>query len=118
MDKIIINQSPGSKRIRLSREELLAGKCFPDEPKETDERFKSPDRVIERAPMLEIEESDSETKMRLKQVTRELHELRERYHSEIMQWKEYQSRVEQWKTQVFDVVNRLKAALKEKSNQA
>jgi hypothetical protein len=47
MDPIITNSN---RRVRLSKEELLAGYCFPDNPAplDNDPRIKSPDLILEK----------------------------------------------------------------------
>lgn len=92
MEKTILN-NPNSRRVRLSREELLSGMCYSGNPqKETDPRIKSSSFVL----------------------ASELQELEERYKREIDQWKEYQQQIQRWKIQVQQVVNQLKAELNEK----
>jgi hypothetical protein len=99
------------RRIRLTREELLAGKCMPDAHSSmNDPRIKSPDKILQKNfdPANDIPPIPTEKTV---QLQRELGELKLRYNREINDWKEYEKNVTEWKKQVLGIVQQLKMEL-------
>lgn len=113
MERLMINTS--ARRVRLTREELLAGKCFPEEKPanlpEPDSRFKSPDLVLDRNPNSIVKNPTIDPTVKIAHLENELADLRQRYNREMDEWKEYDRQVNAWKTQILETVNKLKAEL-------
>lgn len=96
----------GPRRVRLSREELLAGKCMPDYSG-GDERFKSPDDRLftsKQQPAPAAASVDNEN---------EIAEIHKNHEIEIARWKEYERQVNKWKDQVVGIVNKMQAENKD-----
>jgi hypothetical protein len=91
--------SSGPKRVRLTREELLAGKCFPDEQKiSLDPRLKSAeDFLLKRAQPASAAQTTIAALIKS-------HEL------EMQAWREYEAKVLEWKTTVTEKLEQFKIA--------
>ncbi len=115
-------------RKKLSREDLLAGKCTPeDEIAPGDPRFKSPDEIllqmVQRRPAgaaeVTIQHGYRRGETTLKQdesvhtpaaetLKKEFEHLSTRYEQDKARWKDYEQRIQEWKTQVMNVIQNLK----------
>jgi chromosome segregation ATPase len=103
MNEIILNTSAASKRSKLTREELLAGKCFPDDSDfSLDPRLKSPDELLAQRASAP---SAAQTSIAA---------LQKRYETEIQAWREYENKIHEWKKEVTDILEKFKAAAQEK----
>ena len=106
MNEIILKTSSPSKRVRLSREELLAGKCFPDDKDfSLDPRLRSPEEFLSQRSNQAAAPSAAQAS---------LSSLQQRYESEIKAWRVYESKVQEWKKEVTDILEKFKLAAQEK----
>jgi len=113
---------------KLTKEELLAGKCIPDDDQSSDARFKSPDEILlQMVSARRISGSSEvtiqhghlhgETKLGPNStvqhepandaIKKSFNELSERYENDKRRWKEYEQSIHQWKAQVMDIVQNL-----------
>jgi hypothetical protein len=126
MGETILKHNFPSKRVRLSREELLAGKCFPDENEfSLDPRLRSPDdllsqRMHRNAPPSEAPalESIAETLISTPAPDPGFAALQQRYEREMAAWNHYEKKVQEWKQEVTAILEQYKAAALEKDDLA
>lgn len=94
-------QNSSTKQRRLTREELLAGRCEPIEDaaaaEPEDPRIKQPDELLNQL-----------SAMNGGGAAKELKELKARYEAEIAQWRSFEAQVKEWKTNVMEVVRQLR----------
>lgn len=133
MDTNMENQAENKAfKKKLSKEELLAGKCSPDEEamEPTDPRFKSPDEILlqmvsqKRANMTNAEltiqhgfrrgettlGADASVQRLPDSLTlsKDLQTLADRYENDKKRWKEYEQRIIDWKAQVMNVIQNIR----------
>jgi hypothetical protein len=122
------NQIDDSKMVKkkLTREELLAGKCAPDDEKQAgDPRFKSPDEILlqmvsQRQPGSEVTIQHGyrrgETTLGpdsvnhtpdMETLKRNYQQLTDRYEKDVARWKDYEQSILAWKAQVMNVIQNL-----------
>ncbi len=107
MNEIILKTGSPSKRVRLSREELLAGKCFPDDNASFDPRLRSPDDVLSERMQRSSQSAPSAAQTSIAALQR-------RYETEIKAWREYENQVQEWKKDVTELLEQFKNAANEK----
>jgi hypothetical protein len=129
MENNQIDETSKTAKKKLTRDELLAGKCSPeDAPSPGDPRFKSPDEILLQmvsqrrgSPPAEVtiqhgyrrgettlgpdatvdRTPDTET------LKKNFQQLTERYDKDIARWRDYEQRILHWKAEVMNVIQNL-----------
>jgi len=106
MNDFTVNTNPsGPKRVRLTREELLAGKCFPEEDNfSLDPRLRSPDDFF------------AQRSRTPSAVQTSIAGFQQRYETEMQAWREYEAKVLEWKKEVIAILEQYKSAADEKES--
>ncbi len=102
-------------KSKLTREELLAGKCFVDEqlPADNDPRFKSPDLILDRNPTSLVK--NAEPMDRIDKLEKALKDSWQQYNTEMEKWRAYEAQITTWKEQVMRVLQQLRDDIAQKN---
>jgi hypothetical protein len=115
MSDFFLKNTFPSRRTRLSREELLAGKCFPEDEANSsaDPRLRSPDEILtQKAPRPMVVEHQPQ-RFPPDENHAEIMRLQRQYESEIEKWRDYEEHVTAWKIEANAVLGRYKNAFKD-----
>jgi len=122
MNEIILNTNFPSKRSRLTREELLAGKCFPGDPHDAslDPRLRSPDEFLSQKSTRPTSSASISTESTSIESPSEtcIRGLQKRYENEIAAWMVYEKQVMEWKKNVSAIIEQHKGAAQQRDQMA
>ena len=110
MNEFILKTGSPSKRVRLSREELLAGKCFPEDNASSDPRLRSPDDVLSQRMQRSSQPAPSAAQTSISA-------LQHRYETEIKAWREYENQVQEWKKEVSGLLEKNQQKIKQQEQE-